>query len=355
VSATTSSAPATSAVSPTGWIHSAAYDVSLLLLAPLVGVPLMLAMPAVPSTLGLVACALLGFPHYLSTFTFYFWDENREHHRRRWGAYFAGPVALAAAFLTIFFLDRPAFLWPAALFFWNAVHVSRQSSGLVSIYRHRAGVRDVDAQVPAADAILLVSLWLSLANIETHTRVFLLLTAVDPELLRFVRMALGIAAIAALARLAVSLSRRTARGAGLRAPELLALLCGLTLFHPYLWVADSAKATLGMLVGHFLQYLALVWLVQRRRAEASSAVPRKPALHALSSDLRVLVPVFVLAGAGMIGAFLTSTRLGFAGYYQALFLTLVFLHFYLDGLFWAFKDPHVRTSLGPYLSAPTGR
>ena len=35
--------------------------------------------------------------------------------------------------------------------------------------------------------------------------------------------------------------------------------------------------------------------------------------------------------------------------FEAAYLLLAFVHFYLDGLFWAFRDPHVRRSLGPYL------
>ena len=35
--------------------------------------------------------------------------------------------------------------------------------------------------------------------------------------------------------------------------------------------------------------------------------------------------------------------------YSAMLLSLALVHFYLDGLFWAFKRAEVRASLGPYL------
>jgi hypothetical protein len=34
---------------------------------------------------------------------------------------------------------------------------------------------------------------------------------------------------------------------------------------------------------------------------------------------------------------------------MAVTIALVLLHFYLDGLFWAFKQPEVRRAMAPYL------
>ena len=34
---------------------------------------------------------------------------------------------------------------------------------------------------------------------------------------------------------------------------------------------------------------------------------------------------------------------------MAVTIALVLLHFYLDGLFWAFKQPEVRRAIAPYL------
>jgi hypothetical protein len=53
-----------------------------------------------------------------------------------------------------------------------------------------------------------------------------------------------------------------------------------------------------------------------------------------------------------LGGFAFKELLARAGHVQvfdALFLLLAFVHFYVDGLFWAFRDPHVRRSIGPYL------
>src|SRR5262245_32118248 len=228
---------------PRGWIQSAFYDVTLLLLAPLVGLPFLLAPPHVAPRLGLILCGVLGFPHYLSTFAFYFWDENHAYHREHWQGYFAGPALIALAFGALVFVDQPPLLLPTVLLLWNAVHVARQSCGVLSIYRHRAGVVDAGAKAAANNTIILASVWMCLANLESHRQVFPLFAAVHPSFLTATRWALGCAVVVAVARLMAGIVERCRRNSPMGAPEALALGSGLALFHPYLWNQDSAKAT----------------------------------------------------------------------------------------------------------------
>ena len=133
------------------------------------------------------------------------------------------------------------------------------------------------------------------------------------------------------------------------APEALALVSGLALFHPYLWIEDSARATLGMLLGHFLQYLGLVWLLHRRRFREDTGSIGQRVLFRLSSDLRMLLAAGLCAAGAVIGSYLLCVRLGFGSLFQVAFQVLVFNHFYLDALFWAFREPPVRARLAPYL------
>jgi hypothetical protein len=64
------------------------------------------------------------------------------------------------------------------------------------------------------------------------------------------------------------------------------------------------------------------------------------ALARLWRDPWVLVPA-LLAG----GAVFMVLQINL----MAVTLALVLLHFYLDGLFWAFKQPEVRRAMAPYL------
>src|SRR5213076_3620972 len=79
---------------------------------------------------------ILAFAHYMSSYAFYFWNENREYHRSRWLAFFAGPVIIAATYVALIAFEVP-YIIQFVLFFWNTFHVARQNCGILSIYRHR--------------------------------------------------------------------------------------------------------------------------------------------------------------------------------------------------------------------------
>ena len=63
----------------------------------------------------------------------------------------------------------------------------------------------------------------------------------------------------------------------------------------------------------------------------------------------MLVPTLAGTGLGFFVVKELLTRAGHLTLFEAFYLLVAFLHFYVDGLFWAFRDPHVRASIGPYL------
>lgn len=333
--------------SPGTWIQSPGYDLAFFVLAPLVTLPIVLI-----EVLGwgyiAVGGALLATAHYFSTFTFYFWDENHAYHRAHWIAFFAGPAVIAAAYLALVALEARHVVF-SVLFFWNTYHVARQSCGILSVYRHRAGVLDPRQKALANAAIVGVSLWLALWNIETHPDVFLIFSAVSPRLALALRLGLGVVAAVAVARLAWSLWGRSTTGGRLALPEMAFASTSMLLFTPFLWVPTSAGAMYVMLLPHYVQYLGLVWLLHRRKFRAAfGSVPQR-CLQYLSTHTAVLVLILFIASFGVAGARSVFTHAGRFEVFQAFYLILAFTHFYLDALFWAFKDPHVRRMLAPYL------
>jgi hypothetical protein len=256
---------------------------------------------------------------------------------------------LIAATLCLLVLYQVPLVVQVALFFWNAVHVARQSCGILSIYRHRAGVADPGQKQAANGAILAGNLWLCLWNIETHAEVRRLLTALSPQLPLLLWLGLGGLATAALARAISAFRERAVAGRAAGLPELGLFVSSLALFHPYLWIADSGRATFAMLLPHYVQYLALVWLLQRRKLRASVGSPAQELLRRLSGNSFGLVVALTAVGLGCFALKELMARAGHAQVFDSLFLLLAFVHFYVDGLFWAFRDPHVRRSIGPYL------
>jgi hypothetical protein len=323
-----------------GWIESPAFDLTFFILSPLAGLALLLASPADGNTLlALAAATLIGGPHYLATYCFYFWDDTAPYQRRRWFAYFVVPILIVLAVGLVAWFRIPVVM-VVLIYFWNAYHVARQSCGIQSIYRHRAGAFDPRLKTVTNAAIISTSLAMALAHLDWYPALHGFLTKISPYLPDLLSYGAIAAAVVSLARLAVSMFKRHREGPAFSTAELAFLATSLLLFHPYLWVRDVNLATLGMLLGHFIQYLGIVWLLNGRKLADGTGSLGQRAVSRLWRDPWILIPA-LLAG----GALFMVLQINL----MAVTIALVLLHFYLDGLFWAFKQPEVRRAISPYL------
>ncbi len=334
-------------LSPTSWIQSRGFDIFLLVFAPLVTLPVIAGVYWNIPLLAIGAGMTLAFAHYSSTLAFYFWDDSRQYHRTRWLAFYVGPFVVALIYLLLLGFQVP-FVIQFVLFFWNTFHVARQNCGILSIYRQRAGVQDPTQRNAANAAIIATSAFLALWNIETHKEVMGLFGLFSTEIAGWVRITTGVVAAILIGRLAIALLRRK-EDIGL--PEGLFLMAGLGFFFPYIFIRNSEVATFAMLLPHYVQYMALVWLLHRRKfGAASSGAPLL--LRHLSAKLYVLIPALFAVG---FSFYLMKNFFESRGYtygFESLYLLIAFLHFYLDGLIWSFKRPHVRKTIGSYLLRP---
>jgi hypothetical protein len=161
------------------WIESPAFDLAFVLVVPAFGLLTVLAFFSISERLATMATLMLAFAHYHSTFTFYLWDENRAYHRAHWISYFAGPALVAVAFSALVIGEYQRAI-SFVILFWNAYHAVRQSCGIASIYRHRAGVFDPLQKQVTNGAILATSLWSVLWDVDTHPDVYEIFSAVAP-------------------------------------------------------------------------------------------------------------------------------------------------------------------------------
>jgi len=119
-------------------------------------------------------------------------------------------------------------------------------------------------------------------------------------------------------------------------------------FYPYLFLRNSEVATIAMLLPHYVQYLALVWLLHRRKFDG--AVAGAPVmLRRLSSNLWLLMPALFVVGFSFYLLRDVSIDRGYGSMFAALYLLVALEHFYLDGLIWSFRRPHVRQTILPFL------
>ncbi len=329
-----------------GWIHSPAFDLALFILSPLAGLCVLWANAELPGGAQVVLAAtyLVAIPHYLSSFTFFLGDDNLAYYRTRRLAFFAGPLAIVAAVavLRVLELHQPV---QVAMFVWNVWHVAMQSAGIATIYRQLNGGPPGE-RGPARLAILGVNASMAFWYVDRFPPLYDLLAAVHPLApwaLRAVCLPVGAAALAVL------LWRMARRPRPVAPAEGAFLATSLLLFHPYLWVEDANLATFGMLMGHFLQYLAIVWLLNHRKYSAAPGSSRQRFLGRVSAE-----PVLILAAIAAMGiTFYAANRLsvimGAPMTYVVAWNALTLVHFYIDGLVWAFRDPFVRRTVGPYL------
>jgi hypothetical protein len=330
------------------WIATPAFDLAFFILSPLLGFALLAAAPTGPNLITVVVGTLFGVPHYLSTFTFFFWEENQPYHRARWLVFFGGPFLIVATFVLLVLLHVPLIV-QVVIYTWNTWHVARQSCGILSIYRHRVGATDLQLRRLTNLAVISTNGTVAFWNIAWNPAVNGFLIRIHPAAPAALRAILAVVAAYAMVRLGVGLLERRRRSNNLYWPELAFLGTSLVLFLPYLWVRDPSLATLAMLMGHFVQYLGVVWLVHRRRFGAERTGAPRP-LTLLSTSLPLLVLALLTAGGLFLAIDILSTRAPtIRALYQAMFITVSLVHFYLDGLFWAFSNPQVRKTLGPWL------
>jgi len=329
------------------WINSPGFDFLLLIAAPLVTIPIFAGIYFRIPFLAIGCAFALAFAHYMSTMTFYFWKENQEYYRSRWLAFFAGPLILAVIYGIIVGLEVP-YVVQVVLIGWNTWHVARQNCGILSIYRGRAGASNPVQKNAANNAILAVSCFLATWNIESHREVMGVFGWFSTELGWIVftlKAALGAVALFYVVRLIIALVRRTEP---LGLAEGLFLIAGLGFFYPYLYIKDSTIATLAMLLPHYVQYLALVWLLHRRKfGTASEGAP--VFLRQISSRLIFLIPVLMAVGFPIYWIWGAMISAGQEWWFGAVYVLIAFEHYYLDGLIWSFRRKHVRETMLPFL------
>jgi hypothetical protein len=330
-----------------GWIESPVYDAALFAFSPLAGLLIILIdqFSKWGHAAGVLAVYFVGIPHYLSTFTFYLGDQNREYYRLRWAAFFLGPLLIFASVFGLRMLAVEGIV-QSVIFTWNIYHVSLQSAGVLSLYR-RLNCGEQTEKRWAHLTILAVNATMAFWYLKNFPPLYGMLLRVHPwtpMVLRYV--CLGTALVAGSGYI-LQLTRRL-RPVGV--PERVFLVSSLLLFHPYLWVKDYALATIAVLMGHFIQYLGIIWLLNRRKyGRQTSGSLLQQWLIRLSSRPRLLLVSLLLLGGFFLFIDRGSRIVGMYLSYIIVWNSLVLIHFYVDGLVWAFKDSFVRKTVGPYL------
>src|SRR5260370_41938028 len=99
-----------------------------------------------------------------------------------------------------------------------------------------------------------------------------------------------------------------------------------------------------------MQYLGIMWLLNRRKyAQQIGGSVAQQLLIKISSRPRLVLGSLLLLGALFLFMDRSSRLVGMHSGYDIVWASLVLIHFYVDGLVWAFRDSFVRKTVGPYL------
>src|SRR5947207_9101378 len=99
------------------WIESPGFDLAFFILSPLAGVALLLAYPLCGPILAIAAATLVGGPHYIASFTFFFWEDAAKDHRKRWVVHFVVP-GLIVVFVAMVAMFRIPAVIIMLIYFW---------------------------------------------------------------------------------------------------------------------------------------------------------------------------------------------------------------------------------------------
>jgi len=345
---------------PTPWIVDSSYDQYFLWAAWCV--PLVLTAIAYTLPYGLLVAlvlfVLLDNSHQVASLPLTIFDPVTM--KRSAAAYLGGAAAIGGAAIVISLYPGTfiAQLWASLVVYWGAWHIIRQHYGFLRLYQARE--KPSDARVAQAETWALYSgasfpyfLNLSQGWASSDPIGSMLYRAPVPAWSPWIVLAVFVASMAVVL---FDATTRARSGKPLVSRRLLHLLLVVSNFWlGLLWFGrdNLILAVLFITSYHDLQYHAVVWLVGRKRAAASSE-PVLPAVRRVFGSMGMFVAA-VIAGAliqslfrnefQLAGSLLPESAATAALF--ALFTSYSYMHYYFDGRMWKLsKDARLRSELG---------
>jgi hypothetical protein len=296
----------------------------------------------VPGWYVLVAVAFANGPHLISTWTRVYLPR-RERFRRPLH-YWLIPGALAAFAIVC---NIGAGLGPTVtrtmIFYWASWHFVAQSWGILKIYQRKHGaVGSVEGHLEKA-LIFLPALWCVLHRLYTGPWELFGVEIWHVRPRAWMVNGLG----AAVVTLALVYLPRIGRVHPIRVAYLAFNALGFVM--PYLVIKDGTSAFAAAALWHAVQYIAIVWLYNRRRyAGRIDADARVISWVSQPGRSAAYVALIAVCAAGVYTvAFVASrfARVRFDELAMTLWTALTLGHYYLDGVIWKFKQYDLTSPL----------
>jgi tetratricopeptide (TPR) repeat protein len=253
-----------------------------------------------------------------------------------------------------------------AIFGWGLWHAFMQAHGIARIYDAKAG--SVDASTIRLDFLLLGCWFLGVVLLSPLRLPQLIgflydcgLPVVAPAVIEALRGAAATAMLGVTAVYAVHALRRTRAGTP---PSALKLVLHVTTIGFWAFcniaVGHVLLAILLFEIFHDVQYLAIVWVFNRRRVDSDPAAGAFTRFLFRQRGYLVVLYVALVAGYGSLNLprAQTSEVYGFDDLLGGIVAASTLLHFYYDGFIWKLREADVSRTLGvraDALAGPIGR
>ena len=323
------------------------------------------ALPTYQPLIFLLTYAFLAEAHFGSTWSFYLDAENRAFFRRSPLVFYWVPLAILIASLVLArFLGMATLLLLVAPL--SAFHITRQSIGVVGIYRTRADdFSRVGRRLEEVSIYCGTVCFMGLAFARSLAERFAGSSFLEGTSGRIIHSMVGplgwlayaaavIGAVCAVAAIVRQALLYVDRGQPISLVRWIVFFYSVFLFAPYVVCArfdDAVAMGVGM---HYLQYLGLVWMINRNKYGGAStdASWTGELLRATGSSWQARV--LVLGGYGLLMLVLRQGGLDLSraetGSWLYVFpVALNTIHFHVDRYLWRFSDPYIRTAVLPYL------
>jgi len=342
------------------WMISPALDVLLF-----VGVTLLTLIPwLVSDVLGypgyyvLIGVAVANGPHLISTWTRVYLPRAERFQRpvRYW-------VIPAIAFAFAVTAEVRGGMWivviRSMIFYWATWHFVAQSWGVMRLYQRKHGAADQPIARLEKALIFLPAFWCALHRLFTGPRTLFgieVLYIRPPAIL--VNALGGVIVMLAAAYVAMWWGSRRSRGAHeyIRLIYLPFNFLGFAM--PFLVIRDGTSAFAAAALWHAVQYIAIVWLYNRRRW-SSGVDPGARVVSWVSQPGRSLAYMGLIAvcAAGVYTIAFVASRIAktsFEDLAMMFWTGLTLGHYYVDGVIWKSRRYDLRTlTTGRGGAAPT--
>ena len=313
----------------------------------------------VPGNLVLVGVALANGPHLISTWTrVYLSRAERFRHPVR---YWVIPGLVAAYAVSC---DLHGGEWLRALrstiFYWANWHFMAQSWGVLRLYQRKHGAADGALAKLEKALIFLPAIYCALHRIYTGPRTLfgVVIYYVRPPA-ELVNGLGALIVVLAIAYVGLWLRRLRAHAAHeyVRPAYLACNFLGFAM--PFLVIRDGTSAFAAAALWHAVQYMAIVWLYNRRRF-AGGVDPGARLISWVSQPGRSVAYVGLLAAcaAGVYSTAFVVSRLADLDFKElalTFWAALTLGHYYLDGVIWKSRRYDLRTlTTGRSASATAG-